>query len=72
MTVVVKITPTKSINKDDDDPTFDILNINKRHGKDLMACVFKKQQSTTPLGTSSSQAAKLPPLIPIEPEIEEY
>ena len=64
--------PAKSINKDDDDPTFDILNIKKRHGKDLMACTFNKQQNTTLLGTSFSQPAKLPPRIPIEPEIEEY
>ena len=43
ITVVVKVMPAKSINKDDDDPTFYILNIKKRYGKDLMACTFKKQ-----------------------------
>jgi len=72
ITVVVKVMTAKSINKDDDDPTFDILNIKKRHGKDLIACTFKKEQNTTLLGISFSQPANLPPLIPIEPEIEEY
>ena len=72
MTTVAKIMPAKSISKDNGNPTFDILNIKKRHGKDLMVSSFNKEQDTTLSSTSMSQSTKLPPLVPIEPEIEEY
>jgi len=72
MIVVAKIMPTKSINKDNDNLTFDIINIKKRHGKYLMMSSFDKEQNTSVSSTSISQSTKLPPLVPIEPEIEEY
>jgi replication factor A1 len=43
ITVVVKVMPPKSAAKSDEDPTFDILNIKKRHGKDFIDCGFKKE-----------------------------
>ena len=43
MKVVAKIMPAKSINKDNDNPTFDILSIKKRHGKVLMVSLFEKE-----------------------------
>ena len=72
MTVIAKIMPAKSINKDNDNPTFDILNIKKRYGKDLMMSSLYKEQNTSISSSSTSQSSKLPPLVPIEPEIEEY
>jgi len=76
LTVVVKVFPAKSIhkrgpNKDNKDPTFDILSIKKRHGKDLLLSMFKNEEATSLLGTSSSQNPKLPPLEPIEQTNEE-
>ncbi|KAJ1276926.1 hypothetical protein BS78_05G254100 [Paspalum vaginatum] len=76
LTVVVKVFPAKSIhkrgpNKDNKDPTFDILSIKKRHGKDLLLSMFKNEEVTSLLGTSSSQNPKLPPLEPIEQRREE-
>ncbi len=64
--------PARSINKDNDNPTFDILNIKKRHGKDFMVSLFDREQKTTLSSTSISQFTKLPPLVPIEAETEEY
>ena len=72
MIVIVKIMPARSINKDNDNPTFDILNIKKRHGKDFMVSSFDREQKTTLSSTSISQFTKLPPLVPIEAETEEY
>ena len=68
--------PGKSIhrrgyNKDNKDPTFDILNIKKRHGKDLLPSISNNQQGTALLASSSSQLPKLPPLVPIEPKRQE-
>ncbi|WVZ69995.1 hypothetical protein U9M48_018704 [Paspalum notatum var. saurae] len=76
LTVVIKVYPAKSIhkrgpNKDNKDPTFDILNIKKRHGKDLLLSMFKNEEDTSLLGTSSSQIPKLPPLEPIQQRSEE-
>lgn len=73
LTVVAKLFPGKSIkktgpNKDNKDPTFDILSIKKRHGKDLLLSVFKKEEPAVPHSAGSSQLPKLPPLVPIEPK----
>ncbi len=70
LTVIVKVFPAKSIhkrgpNKENKDPTFDILNIKKRHGKDLLPFISKNHEATA-LATSSSRASKLPPLVPIQ------
>jgi len=72
LTVIVKVFPAKSIhkrgpNKDNKDPTFDILNIKKRHGKDVLPSISKNQEVTALLATGSSQVSKLPPLVPIQP-----
>ncbi|WVZ69491.1 hypothetical protein U9M48_018266 [Paspalum notatum var. saurae] len=77
MTVVVKVSPGKSINKkgpnrDNKDPTFDILNIKKRHGKDLLSCTLKNEEAAASLATNAiSQLQKLPPLVPIQPKTQE-
>ncbi|KAJ1284860.1 hypothetical protein BS78_03G237200 [Paspalum vaginatum] len=71
MTVVVKIAAAKNVSKPDEEPTFEILNIKKRHGKDLLACQFKKQQTQTIVPTTSSYCANLPPLIPLQPKKED-
>jgi hypothetical protein len=77
LTVVAKLFPGKSIkktgpNKDNKDPTFDILSIKKRHGKDLLLSVFKKEEPVVPHSACSSQLPKLPPLVPIEPKGKIY
>ncbi|WVZ56644.1 hypothetical protein U9M48_007140 [Paspalum notatum var. saurae] len=71
MTVVVKIQPSKSIdrkgaNRNNKDPAFDILSIKKRHGRDLAPCVFKSEQTDTLLDAFSSQTTNLAPLVPIQ------
>ncbi|XP_008678601.1 replication protein A 70 kDa DNA-binding subunit A isoform X2 [Zea mays] len=76
LTVVTKLFPGKSIkkrgpNKDNKDPTFDILSIKKRHGKDLLLSVFKKEEPVVLHSASSSQLPKLPPLVPIEPKTQD-
>lgn len=76
LTVVAKLFPGKSIkkrgpNKDNKDPTFDILSIKKRHGKDLLLSVFKKEEPVVLHSASSSQLPKLPPLVPIEPKTQD-
>ena len=71
VTVIVKIRPAKSFDNPDEEPSFDILNIKKRHGKDLIACHFKKGEHPAVLHTSSSSFVNLPPLIPIQPKNEE-
>ena len=76
LTVIVKVFPGKSIhrrgpNKDNKDPTFDILNIKKRHGKDVLPSISKNQEDTAVLATTSSELRKLPPLVPIEPKRQE-
>jgi hypothetical protein len=47
ITVVVKVITDKSVSKPDKDPVFDILNIKKRHGKDPITPIFKKEQNVT-------------------------
>jgi replication factor A1 len=76
LTVVAKFFPGKSIkkrgpNKVNKDPTFDILSIKKRHGKDLLLFVFKKEEPVVLHSASSSQLPKLPPLVPIEPKTQD-
>ncbi|WVZ61410.1 hypothetical protein U9M48_011289 [Paspalum notatum var. saurae] len=71
MTVVVKIQPSKSIdrkgaNRNNKDLAFDILSIKKRHGRDLAPCVFKSEQTDTLLDAFSSQTTNLAPLVPIQ------
>jgi hypothetical protein len=56
----------KSLEKPDGDPTFDILHIKKRHGKDLAMTTFKRAETETVISASSSQSVNLPPLVPIE------
>ncbi|KAJ1265693.1 hypothetical protein BS78_08G095200 [Paspalum vaginatum] len=56
LTFVVKVFPAKSIhkrgpNKDNKDPTFNVLSIKKRHGKDLLLSMFKNEEVTSLLGT---------------------
>jgi replication factor A1 len=68
LTVIIKIMAGKSLEKPDGDPTFDILSIKKRHGKDLMISSFKKATTETATSASSSQSLDLPPLVPIEPK----
>lgn len=68
MTVVVKIAAGKSASKPDEEPSFEILNIKKKHGKDLLACEFKKQHNQIIVPTTSSNYANLPPLIPLQPK----
>lgn len=71
ITTVVKVMPPRSDGDPDADPKFEILNIKKRHGKDLMACGFKKEQKQAIFNTSSSYSVNLPPLVPIESKIGE-
>lgn len=71
ITVIVKVMPGKTASKPNKDPTFDILNIKKRHGKDLLACDFKKEHNQAIVGSSCSYSGDLPPLIPIEPKKQE-
>ena len=71
LTVIIKIRPGKSFDNPDEDPSFDILNIKKRHGKDLTTYDFKKGERLLVLNTSSSSSVNLPPLIPIQPKNEE-
>jgi hypothetical protein len=70
ITVVVKVMTEKSVAKPDKDPVFDILNIKKRHGKDPITPIFKKEQNVTFTGTPSSYSINLPLLMPIQPEKE--
>jgi len=71
------VSPGKSINKkgpnrDNKDPTFDILNIKKRHGKDLLSSTLKNEEAAAPLATNAiSQLQKLSPLVPIQPKTQE-
>jgi len=41
VTVIVKIRPAKSFDNPDEEPCFDVLNIKKRHGKDLITYDFR-------------------------------
>ncbi|CAL5071345.1 unnamed protein product [Urochloa decumbens] len=70
ITVVVKVIPGQSIKPENDDPTFDILNIRKRHRKDSMLWTFNNEQIPAVLPTSFPQPANLPPLVPIETKKE--
>jgi replication factor A1 len=70
LTVIVKIMAGKSLEKPDGDPTFDIVNIKKRHGKDLMMTTFKGAETETVISAGSSQSVNLPPLVPIAPKQE--
>ncbi|OEL18025.1 hypothetical protein BAE44_0020955, partial [Dichanthelium oligosanthes] len=71
MTVVVKVMPPKSAAKSNEDPTFDILNIKKRHGKDFIDSAFQKEEDQTVLTTTSSYPVNLAPLVPIQFQKEE-
>ena len=42
LTVIIKIRLAKSFDNPDADPTFDIINIKKRHGKDLITYDLKR------------------------------
>ncbi|KAJ1272972.1 hypothetical protein BS78_06G244300 [Paspalum vaginatum] len=70
ITVVVKVMPPKA-DKADKDPTFEILNIKKRHGKDFITCGFKREQNQAVFSATSSYSVNLPPLIPIQHTEEE-
>jgi hypothetical protein len=71
MTVVVKVMPPKTASKSNDEPTFDIVNIKKRHGKELVDSAFDSDQEKPVLPSTSSYPPNLPPLAPIQLEKEE-
>ena len=54
LTVIIKIRPGKSFDNPDKDPSFDIINIKKRHGKNFITYDLNKAEHAPVLETTSS------------------